>query len=156
MHVLILRRNVRTGSVIPVSFFHFLHQLVSAESSSYGQDQTLNGVLGAVDVQQTTDHHRQPAGIDLHTRISQINHSLPCLCLLCSGLSLYLLYVDLDVFLQAVAVQVQNEIVDEIEAVAHDDERQLICEFGFLCNDTTEKHFKTCLQINTNQYLMHL
>lgn len=34
---------------------------------------------------------------------------------------MYLLHVDLNVFLQAVAVQVQNQIMDEIKAVTHND-----------------------------------
>lgn len=45
---------------------------------------------------------------------------------------MYLLHVDLNVFLQAVAVQVQNQIVDKIKAVAHDDQRQLVSQLSFL------------------------
>lgn len=44
----------------------------------------------------------------------------------------YLLYVDFYVLLQTVAVQVQNQVVHKVEAVAHNDERKLVCEFGFL------------------------
>ena len=45
---------------------------------------------------------------------------------------MYLLHIDLNVFLQAVAVQVQDQIMDKIEAVTNDDQRQLICQLGFL------------------------
>ncbi len=84
-----------------------------------------------------------PAPEQTHTHQLSRSAACVCVCMMSSGLSLYLLYVDLDVLLQAVAIQVEHEIVDEIEAVAHDDERKLIGEFGFLCNDTT----KTWLQI---------
>lgn len=45
---------------------------------------------------------------------------------------MYLLHVDLNVFLQAVAVQVQHQIVDKIKAVTHNDQRQLVSQLGFL------------------------
>lgn len=45
---------------------------------------------------------------------------------------LYLLDVNLDVLLQVVAVQIKDQVVDKVEAVAHDDERQLIGQFRFL------------------------
>lgn len=45
---------------------------------------------------------------------------------------MYLLYVDLNVFLQAVAVQVQHQIVDKIKAVTHNDQWQLVSQLGFL------------------------
>lgn len=44
----------------------------------------------------------------------------------------HLLNVDLNVLLQVVAVQVEHQVVDEVEAVADDDEWQLVGEFGFL------------------------
>lgn len=44
----------------------------------------------------------------------------------------YLLHVDFNVFLQTVAVQVQDQIVDKVEAVTDDDQRQLVGQFGFL------------------------
>lgn len=45
---------------------------------------------------------------------------------------MYLLHIDLNVFLQAVAVQVQDQVVDKIKAVAHNDQRQLVSQLGFL------------------------
>jgi len=45
---------------------------------------------------------------------------------------MYLLNVDLNVFLQAVAVEVQDQVVDKVKAVAHDDQRQLVGQLGFL------------------------
>ena len=44
----------------------------------------------------------------------------------------YFLDVDLDVLLQVVAVQVEHQVMDEVEAVAHNDEWQLVCELGLL------------------------
>lgn len=51
-----------------------------------------------------------------------------------SGLEvmMYLLHIDLNVFLQAVAVQVQDQIMDKIKAVTHNDQRQLVGQLGFL------------------------
>lgn len=47
----------------------------------------------------------------------------------------YLLHINLNVLLQIVAVQIKNQVVDEIKAVAHNDERQLISQFCFLQKD---------------------
>lgn len=44
----------------------------------------------------------------------------------------YLLHVDFNVFLQAVAVQVQDQIMDKVKAVTDDDQRQLVGQFRFL------------------------
>ena len=56
-----------------------------------------------------------------------------------------LLHVDLDVLLEVVAVQVENEIMHVIEAVAHNDERQLIRQLGLLKNNETAKTYATCI-----------
>ncbi len=45
---------------------------------------------------------------------------------------MYLLHVDLNVLLQAVAVQVQDQIMDKIKAVTYNDQRQLVSQLGFL------------------------
>lgn len=47
----------------------------------------------------------------------------------------YLLHVDFDVFLQTVAVQVQDQIVDKVEAVTDDDQRQLVGQLRFLSTE---------------------
>lgn len=46
----------------------------------------------------------------------------------------YFLHVDLNVFLQVVAVQVEDQVVDKVEAVTHDDERELVGQLGLLSN----------------------
>lgn len=51
-----------------------------------------------------------------------------CNCLFC----VYLLNVDLNVLLQIVAVQVEDQVVDKVKAVADDDQWQLVGEFSFL------------------------
>lgn len=45
---------------------------------------------------------------------------------------LYLLHVDLNVLLQAVAVQVQHQVMHKVKAITHNDQWQLVCQFGFL------------------------
>lgn len=52
---------------------------------------------------------------------------------------MYLLHIDLNVFLQAVAVQVQHQVMDEIKAIAHNNQRQLVSQLGFLQNGNDEK-----------------
>lgn len=44
----------------------------------------------------------------------------------------YLLYVNLNVLLQVVAVQIEDQVVDEVKTVTNDDERQLVSQFGLL------------------------
>lgn len=44
----------------------------------------------------------------------------------------HLLDINLDVLLQVVAVQVEDQVMDEVKTVTDDDERQLVSEFGFL------------------------
>lgn len=50
----------------------------------------------------------------------------------------HLLNIDLNVLLQVVAVQVEDQVVDKVKAVADDDEWQLVGEFGFLSLHTVE------------------
>lgn len=51
----------------------------------------------------------------------------------------HLLDINLNVLLQVVAVQVEDQVVDEVKTVADDDERQLVSEFGFLSIKHIEK-----------------
>lgn len=44
----------------------------------------------------------------------------------------YLLHINLNVLLQIVAVQIEDQVMDKIKAVAHDDKRQLISQFRLL------------------------
>lgn len=43
-----------------------------------------------------------------------------------------LLNVDLNVFLQIVAVEVEHQVVNKVEAVAHNDQGELVSQLGFL------------------------
>lgn len=44
----------------------------------------------------------------------------------------HLLDIDLNVLLQIVAVQVEHQVMDKVEAVAHNNQGQLISQLGFL------------------------
>lgn len=44
----------------------------------------------------------------------------------------YLLNIDLNVLLQIVAVQVEDQVMDKVESVTDNDQRQLVGEFSFL------------------------
>lgn len=46
----------------------------------------------------------------------------------------YLLYVDLDVFLQGVAVQVEHEVVNQVKPVTHNDQWQLVRQLRLLAD----------------------
>ena len=46
--------------------------------------------------------------------------------------STHLLYIDLNVLLQIVSVQVQHKVVHVVEAVTHNDEGQLVGELSLL------------------------
>lgn len=47
-----------------------------------------------------------------------------------------LLYVDLDVLLQVVAVQIEHEVVNVVETITDDDQRQLISQLRLLKTHT--------------------
>ena len=48
----------------------------------------------------------------------------------------YLLYIDLNVLLQVVAIEVEHKVMHKAEAVADDDQRQLVGQLGFLHTHT--------------------
>lgn len=119
---------------IPVSLLHFCHQLVGGKLAPYNQDQVFDDILGAVNIQEPSNYHRQTAWVHLY--IHKLSFTI------CSILDYWIckqyvkvthfLHVDLDVLLQAVSVQVEYKIMDEVEAIAHNNERQLVGEFSFL------------------------
>lgn len=129
---------------VPVPLLHLSDQLVSGELSPDDQDQALDDILRAVHVEQTANHNRQTAGIHLGHTLNKESSSAYVLVAETESRARqhfqdrpYLLDVDLDVLLQVVAVQVEDEVVDKVEAVADDDERQLVGEFGFLSTTHT-------------------
>lgn len=42
------------------------------------------------------------------------------------------MYVNLNVLLQIVSVEVQDQIMNIVKPIAHNDEWQLVCQLGFL------------------------
>lgn len=42
------------------------------------------------------------------------------------------MYIDLNVLLQRVAIQIQHEVVDEVKTIAHDYQRQLVRQLRLL------------------------
>ena len=63
-----------------------------------------------------------------------------------------LLYVDLNVFLQVVTVQVEYQIMDKVVAIAYNNQRQLVCqlcllwdrtEYKVMCNNVCMLHIHT-------------
>lgn len=51
----------------PVPLLHFLHQLIGGKLPPNDHNQILDDILRAVNVQQTTDHHRQTTRVHLKT-----------------------------------------------------------------------------------------
>lgn len=90
-----------------VALLDLFDELVDAELTAHRHDHLLDLILGAVDVEQAADDDGQTRRVDL-------------------------LHVDLDVLGQTVSVQVEHEVVHEVEAIAHDYERQLIGQLRLL------------------------
>lgn len=44
----------------------------------------------------------------------------------------YLLYINLNIFLEIISIQVQHQVVDKVKAITYNDEWQLVSEFSFL------------------------
>ncbi len=44
----------------------------------------------------------------------------------------YLLHIDLYVFLQVIAVQVEDQVVDKVVSIADNDQRELVSQFDLL------------------------
>ncbi len=73
-------------------------------------------------------------GSPIHTNKDQLLF-VPCLttAAMWTGIKLtHLLHIDFDVLLEVVSIQVEYKIMDEVEAIAHNNERQLVGEFSFL------------------------
>lgn len=64
-------------------------------------------VIGTIDVEKTANDGREASRIDF-------------------------LYVDLNVLLEVIAIQIEHEVMYEVEPVTDDYQRELIREFGFL------------------------
>ncbi len=96
-----------TCKALPVSLFDLLHELVSREWTAYGEYKVLDDVISAVHVQEATNDGRKTGRVDL-------------------------LHVDLNVLLQAVAIEIQHQIVDKVEPIAHNDQWELVSQLGFL------------------------
>ena len=42
------------------------------------------------------------------------------------------MYVNLDILLEIVSIEVQDQVMNIVKPITHNDERQLICQLGFL------------------------
>ncbi len=100
-------RSVQWCKALPVSLFDLLYELVSGEWTTYREYKVLDDVISAVHVKEATNDGRKTRWVDL-------------------------LYVDLDVLLQVVAIEIQHQVVDKVEPIADDDQWQLVSQLGFL------------------------
>ena len=91
----------RKDELEPVPRFHFVHELIDREVTRHRSKKRFDGRLVAVDIEQTTDNLRRANGVDASD-------------------------VHLDEVRQAALVQVEHKIVNEVEAIADDDQRELI------------------------------
>jgi hypothetical protein len=82
-------------------------ELGRAELTADNEDEVLDDVLRAVDVEKPTDHLWEASRVDL-------------------------LHVDFNVLAKVVLVQVHDEVSHHVEAVAHDNEWELVSQLGFL------------------------
>jgi hypothetical protein len=97
----------RQNDLQPVPLLHLVDQLVDRDRARDRRQQLLDSGLVAVYVQKSANNLRRARGVDT-------------------------LDVNLDEAGEAILVQVENQVVNEVEAVAHDDERQLVREFRLL------------------------
>lgn len=81
----------------PVSLLNLFHQLISGEGSFHREDQVLDNVISTVHVQKTSHHHRETRRV-------------------------HFLYIDLNVLLQVVAIQVEHQVVHKVESVTDNDQ----------------------------------
>lgn len=44
----------------------------------------------------------------------------------------YFLHINFNVFLEIVAVEIEDQVMNKVEAIAHNDQRKLICKLGLL------------------------
>ncbi len=101
------RLQQRQHQLHAVPLLHLEHELVNAELPAHGHDRLRDHVFAGVHVQQAADDGGQSRRVDL-------------------------LHVDLDGLRLVVGVEVEDEVVDEVEAVADDYERQLVGELRLL------------------------
>lgn len=84
-----------------------MHELVNGEVAGNRSQETLDSGFVTIDIQQTTNNLWSSNGVDT-------------------------LNVNLNELGEPILVEVQNEVVDEIEAVADNDEGELVGQFGLL------------------------
>jgi len=82
-------------------------EFIDREVASDRSQQPLDGSLIAIYIQQTTNNLRSTDRVDT-------------------------LYVDLDELGEIVLIEVKNEVMNKVKAVANDDERELVGQLGFL------------------------
>lgn len=97
----------REDELETVSLLDFIDKFVDGNWTSNASEESLDRVLVAVNIEETSNDLRSTSRVDL-------------------------LNVNLDEVGETVLVKVQNEIVNEVESVTNDDERKLIGEFGLL------------------------
>lgn len=102
-----LRLNPRKDQLEPIPLLHLLDEFLNREDPNDRRKKTLDRLLIAVHIEQSTNDLRRSRRVDT-------------------------LDIHLDELDESVLVQVEHEIVDEVEAVADDDEWELIGELGFL------------------------
>ena len=91
----------------PIPLLDLVNQFVDGEVSGDRGQETLDRSFVAVNIQQPTNDLRGSDGV----------HPLD---------------IDLDELGQAVLVQIENQVVHKIKAIADDDEGELVLEFGLL------------------------
>lgn len=72
---------------------------------------------------------------------------------MCPSSATHLLDINLDVLLQVVAVQIEHQVMDKVKAVAHNDERQLVRQFGLL---QEVLHTLRVVAVGLTAYSLHL
>jgi hypothetical protein len=101
------RFEPRKNQLQPIALLNLMHKLINGEvASNRGQEPFDSGFL-AVDIKETTNNLWGANGVDA-------------------------LNIDLDKLRKSILVEIKNEVVHEVEAIANNDKWELIREFGLL------------------------
>lgn len=90
-----------------VALLDFVDKFVDREVASNRSQEVLDGQLITVDIQKTTNDLRAPSGVDA-------------------------LDIHLDEVGKTILVEIEHQVVDKVEAIADNDEGELIRQLGFL------------------------
>jgi hypothetical protein len=102
-----VEKSISSTNLEAVALLDFIDEIVNHESSANAGNECLDQIIATINIEQAANNSGEAGWVDL-------------------------LHVDLDVLALVVLVQVDHQIAHKVEAVAHDDEGQLVRQLGLL------------------------